>query len=273
MSKFISGRGNSTQGYTHGGRTTSFPRRQGYIDDRLGSGYEDDVPAMLTAGEYVIRRSSVQKYGEGFLNRLNQGLVSDDIRYMNQGGRVNNGRNDMPHMSRTRQQRRRRRSVGGTRRRTMNSEMGGNYTPRRGRTSARRTASPNRTPVSMNRPTRRRTRTTNPSRRTSRMSGYNTGGRVQRRRTANGRVQNFYHGGMAHSNGSGAMMTSTMNDPNNGTIYSGQNNGRGTMDNLLKYNGKYYDCHGSLYFTPECAEVTNTQTHDYKTGKIDTPKF
>ena len=140
MNRFISGRGNSTQRYANGGRTTSFPRRQGYIDDRLGSGYEDDVPAMLTAGEFVIRRSSVQKYGERFLNRLNQGLVSDDVRYMNQGGRVNNGRNDMPHMSRTRRQRR-----SGARRRVMNGEMGGNvYTSRRTRRSSRTTANPNR---------------------------------------------------------------------------------------------------------------------------------
>ena len=272
MSRFISGRGNSTQRYTHGGRTTSFPRRQGYIDDRLGSGYEDDVPAMLTAGEYVIRRSSVQKYGEGFLNRLNQGLVSDDVRYMNQGGRVNNGRNDMPHMSRTRQRRRRRlgRPAGGARRRTMNSEMGGNtYTSRRTRRSSRRVAGPNRTPMGMTgRPARRRTRTA----RRTRTSMYNRGGTV-RRRTANGRVQNFYHGGMAHSNGNGAMMTSTMNGPNNGTVYSGTNNGRGTMNNYLKYKGKYYDCHGSLYFTPECSEVANKQLVDHKTGKIDTPKF
>ena len=34
---------------------------------RGGSGMRDDVPAMLTGGEYVIRKSSVDKYGEGFL--------------------------------------------------------------------------------------------------------------------------------------------------------------------------------------------------------------
>ena len=44
-------------------------------------------------------------------------------------------------------------------------------------------------------------------------------------------------------------------------------------DVRLKYNGKYYDCHGSLYFTPECAEVTNIMLRDNKTGKVDTPKF
>lgn len=38
-----------------------------------GSGVTDDVPAMLSNGEYVIRKSSVNKYGRGFLHSLNQG--------------------------------------------------------------------------------------------------------------------------------------------------------------------------------------------------------
>jgi len=36
-----------------------------------GSGVRDDVPAMLTRGEYVIKKSSVQKYGMDFLDKLN----------------------------------------------------------------------------------------------------------------------------------------------------------------------------------------------------------
>ena len=43
-----------------------------------GSGFRDDVPAMLSQGEFVIRKSAVQKYGPGFLNTLN----------MNTGGAV-----------------------------------------------------------------------------------------------------------------------------------------------------------------------------------------
>lgn len=43
-----------------------------------GSGFRDDVPAMLSQGEFVIRKSAVQKYGSGFLNTLN----------MNTGGAV-----------------------------------------------------------------------------------------------------------------------------------------------------------------------------------------
>ena len=38
---------------------------------RGGSGFRDDVPAMLSRGEFVVRRSAVDKYGSGFLNTLN----------------------------------------------------------------------------------------------------------------------------------------------------------------------------------------------------------
>ncbi len=71
-----------------------FPRRMGYIDDHLGNGYEDDVPALLTAGEYVIRRDSTQKYGERFLDRLNRGLVDPSkVTHLNRGGKVNRRKN------------------------------------------------------------------------------------------------------------------------------------------------------------------------------------
>jgi hypothetical protein len=40
-----------------------------------GSGVMDDVPAKLTGGEYVIKKSAVQKYGAGFLDRLNSGGI------------------------------------------------------------------------------------------------------------------------------------------------------------------------------------------------------
>ena len=38
---------------------------------RGGSGFRDDVPAMLSRGEFVVRKSAVDKYGSGFLNTLN----------------------------------------------------------------------------------------------------------------------------------------------------------------------------------------------------------
>jgi hypothetical protein len=40
-----------------------------------GSGVRDDVPAVLTGGEYVLKKSAVQKYGVDFLERLNSGAI------------------------------------------------------------------------------------------------------------------------------------------------------------------------------------------------------
>ena len=49
-----------------------------------GSGTKDDVPAVLMGGEYVMKKSAVQKYGPNFMNALNQG----NIQGYNQGGMV-----------------------------------------------------------------------------------------------------------------------------------------------------------------------------------------
>ena len=57
---FISN-GKIIKGYASGGLVTG------------GSGYRDDVPAMLSQGEYVIRKSSVQKYGAQNLEKMNSG--------------------------------------------------------------------------------------------------------------------------------------------------------------------------------------------------------
>ena len=52
-------------------------------------------PVELEGGEYVIRESSVQKYGEGTIARINQGLVDPNkLRRLKNGGPVN-GRNNM----------------------------------------------------------------------------------------------------------------------------------------------------------------------------------
>jgi hypothetical protein len=40
---------------------------------RGGSGTKDDVPAMLQKGEFVVRKSSVRKYGSPFFQGLNKG--------------------------------------------------------------------------------------------------------------------------------------------------------------------------------------------------------
>lgn len=50
-----------------------------------GSGVKDDVPAMLTGGEYVIKKSAVEKYGVNFLENLNRGTLPG----FSEGGGVN----------------------------------------------------------------------------------------------------------------------------------------------------------------------------------------
>ena len=51
-----------------------------------GSGVRDDIPAFLQSGEYVIRKSSVNKYGHDFLDTINRGGVSS----YQKGGRAFN---------------------------------------------------------------------------------------------------------------------------------------------------------------------------------------
>jgi TP901 family phage tail tape measure protein len=52
-----------------------------------GSGTRDDVPAMLMGGEYVIKKSSVNKYGKDFFDELNAGKAKipnqDQAEYLN----------------------------------------------------------------------------------------------------------------------------------------------------------------------------------------------
>ena len=40
-----------------------------------GSGMKDDVPAVLMGGEYVMKKTAVQKYGPNFMDRLNNGAL------------------------------------------------------------------------------------------------------------------------------------------------------------------------------------------------------
>ena len=37
--------------------------------------YKDNIPTMLTGGEFVVRKDAVDKYGSKFLDRLNEGSV------------------------------------------------------------------------------------------------------------------------------------------------------------------------------------------------------
>lgn len=57
--------GGSIRGYAGGGMVYG------------GSGTRDDIPMMLNKGSYVIRKSSVGKYGVGALNAINGGGVSN----------------------------------------------------------------------------------------------------------------------------------------------------------------------------------------------------
>lgn len=62
------------------GGPTNFPRRNGGISPSEGSGTKDDVPAMLTAGEFVMTRDAVKGAGNGSLNRGIQkmyGMMND----------------------------------------------------------------------------------------------------------------------------------------------------------------------------------------------------
>jgi hypothetical protein len=51
------------------GGATYFPRRDGGIMPSEGSGTKDDVPAMLTAGEFVMTRDAVKGAGNGNLDK------------------------------------------------------------------------------------------------------------------------------------------------------------------------------------------------------------
>ena len=56
-----------------------------------GRGGIDNVPAMLTAGEYVIKKSAVNKYGAGFFEALNgagQVSLQGGVGHYNNGGMV-----------------------------------------------------------------------------------------------------------------------------------------------------------------------------------------
>jgi TP901 family phage tail tape measure protein len=58
--------------------------RQGSLVSGSGTSMSDSIPAMLSNGEYVVRASSVDKYGTGFMDKLNQGVLK-----MAGGGYVN----------------------------------------------------------------------------------------------------------------------------------------------------------------------------------------
>ena len=54
-----------------------------------GSGTRDDVPAMLMGGEYVMRKSAVEKYGPDFMKTLNAGHYAEGGPVRKKGGGFN----------------------------------------------------------------------------------------------------------------------------------------------------------------------------------------
>ena len=61
------------QYFNQGGAMDNYPanppRRDGPINPYEGSGTRDDVPALLTAGEFVMTRDAVEGAGGGDVNR------------------------------------------------------------------------------------------------------------------------------------------------------------------------------------------------------------
>ena len=58
-----------------------------------GSGVLDDVPARLMGGEFVVRKSAVQKYGKSFFDRLNndEGTYTDNLGFTRKNEPVYSG--------------------------------------------------------------------------------------------------------------------------------------------------------------------------------------
>tara|TARA_Y100000593_G_scaffold25147_1_gene50218 strand:+ start:6862 stop:13647 length:6786 start_codon:yes stop_codon:yes gene_type:complete len=68
IGSFVSGIGAGVRGKNQGGKIHAFASG-GFVP---GSGNRDTVPAMLTPGEFVIRKSSVNKIGAGTLAAMNE---------------------------------------------------------------------------------------------------------------------------------------------------------------------------------------------------------
>lgn len=75
--------GGEIQHFATGG-TPNFVRREGGLG---GFGGGDTVPAMLEPGEWIIKKESVAKYGNGFMAKLNAGKI-DNIPRFATGGQV-----------------------------------------------------------------------------------------------------------------------------------------------------------------------------------------
>ncbi len=66
-----SGQGSNEQGHKDGGLIRKFSTGGNVKGE--GTSTSDSIPAMLSNGEFVVKASSVRKYGTGFLNAVNNG--------------------------------------------------------------------------------------------------------------------------------------------------------------------------------------------------------
>lgn len=72
--------GTSASGFNRGGKIQKFSTG-GSVEG--GSGLRDDVPALLQAGEYVIRKQAVEKLGTEYLDRINSGKSGVNVKLDN----------------------------------------------------------------------------------------------------------------------------------------------------------------------------------------------
>jgi TP901 family phage tail tape measure protein len=79
-------KGNGTSYASSSGRTSSGLTTSNRFRFASGGMAEDDVPALLMGGEFVVNKNAVKKYGTGFFEKLNNGQV----RGFADGGQVGN---------------------------------------------------------------------------------------------------------------------------------------------------------------------------------------
>jgi hypothetical protein len=79
LEKSVQKKLDSGNGYARGGRVRG-----------PGTSTSDSIPAMLSDGEYVIKASTVRKYGSSFFDNLNSGVVPEIPLKLAEGGLVSN---------------------------------------------------------------------------------------------------------------------------------------------------------------------------------------
>jgi TP901 family phage tail tape measure protein len=78
---------NSTGGLVGGYAEGGFIKRQGQVTGK-GTGTSDEIPAMLSNGEYVIKADKVQQYGKATFDAINYGNNPVAIAHYAEGGLV-----------------------------------------------------------------------------------------------------------------------------------------------------------------------------------------